>query len=293
MRFRPVGLPIFMLFLNACYLTSPKPEGKALEVSTRDKAFSANIEEIMLSASQMLRDMHKLTSFSLGANLPAGTKSESITDLPEYITLFDPVEPGSLIWQSTDPRRFSRAIWNEATYIMQRQNPAFQFRVEGRLDSNLASPEAIVFSIDTNSVVNAKNSDAILSARKICGENDCSYRIRIDHKAIAKNFSALGTKSTWAGSSGILSATVTTTTTSATFADFSVQGDVQIPILGTRRVSLAFTKINYNRTRGTDVSLIEAEGTLSVEGQTPRKFLLSGNLRKASSLVFKKTSGAL
>lgn len=292
MRIRQIGASLLMCPLSACYLTSPKPEGKVLEVSTRDKAISANIDEVMLSASQMLRDMHKLTSFSLGATLPLGTQSQAITDLPEYITLFDTVEPGSLTWQSADPRRFSRTIWNEATYIMQRQNPAFRFRTEGRLDASLAAPEAIVFSIDTNAVVNAQTTDAVLSARRTCVETNCTYSIKMDHKAIAKNFSALGTKSTWAGTSGILSATVTPTTTSATFAGFTVEGDVDIPVLGMQHVSLAFSKINYNRTRGTDVSLVEAEGTVTYGAQV-RKFTISGNLRKAASLIFKKTSGAL
>ncbi|MEY3901477.1 MAG: hypothetical protein RL189_783 [Pseudomonadota bacterium] len=280
---------LLLPLLASCYLTSQKPTGNLVEVTERDRKINAEINEVMSESGNILRDMHRLASFSLGHSVPKGVPSQASTDLPQYLTLFDILESEPLTWQSEESRRFSRLVWNEASYLMQRENPNFRFRIEGKTKTASNDPELIVFALDTKEAVDAKGSDVVLTAKKSCAAEQCYLNLRIDYKAMAKNFSSPASSEEWTGTSGILSARVNETNTTAEFSGFAVDANLKLPIVGDRKVKFGFEKVSYNRLRESNLSNIDAQGVFYIEGETKGKFEVKGNLRDASSMSFRSS----
>jgi hypothetical protein len=282
-----------LCLLSGCYLTSTVPVGTPLSVSERDVVLGKQINDVLSEASEYLKDVSRLVGAAATAAPMVRRDTSALTEAPEYTTLFNPTEPVPLSWTGLrkndetgffadgKPRRFSRPIWNEAVYLMQRKNPNFGIRVEGRSSGNESQTgpylfEALVFMVDTAFEKSAEMSHPFLTARPVCKENRCNLVVRLSYKTIA---SALGTAMSypeWSGTTGNLTANVTETTTDASIEDLAIKGKL---------LTIRIAKLKYHRTRSTNVSEVEAEGTVTPLDQKEIPFTLKGNLRDIASLV--------
>jgi hypothetical protein len=276
--------------LSSCYLTSKAPAVQKTVVPKRDELLNRQLNLILNNATQVMRDISRTTSFIAGAAAPS-EDPQSFTDLPEYTTLFAPVESKALDWNEANPNRFSREIWNESVYLLRRANPHFRIRAEGRIETSTNKEEtidALALMADSGKEISAENSTALLSARSVCIPDYCTGSIRISHKAIAKMLALEKVSNgAWGGSSGSIVATVTATETAATMEDF---------VLTSEKMNLIISHTEYKRKRSTNESIIKAVGRIALKGvpnpllpngtyTLERNFEVSGNIRNPSSIV--------
>jgi hypothetical protein len=270
------------VLLSGCLLESQKPHTEFKELDARDRLVSEQINEFLATSATIVQDLNRLSSYSLGVLGTEASGLTTMTDFPEYTALFEPVDAMALTWDPSAPLRFSREIWNGAVYVIQRKNPSFRLRAEGRLaQAESANPkvEALVLAIDLEGNVSAATSEAVLSVRKRCQNNSCSFSLRMDHKAISAIFSMYSDKKTPAVEGlGMLVAQVDEVKTTA-------KSD------GLNLGLVTFSALNYTRERQSDVSNVEASGQLKIPNREPIDFQVRGNIREPSTLTVTRTSG--
>lgn len=263
------------LVVCGCLLETPEPQVDLKEINPRDRSISDQINGFLATSATIVQDLNRLSSYSLGVLGTEAAGLTTLTDFPEYTALFEPVDAKTLSWDPTAPLRFSREIWNGAVYVIQKKNPSFRLRAEGRLaDDQGQTPrvEAMVLAIDLEETVSASTSEAVLSVRQQCSDNDCRFSMRMDHKAISAIFSIYSQNKNPASEGlGMLVAQVDEAKTTAT----------------ANRLTLGlvtFSSLSYNRERQSDASIIEASGLLQVPNRDPIDFQVKGNIRDPSSL---------
>jgi hypothetical protein len=264
-------------------LETPKPQTGLKEVTARDRVVSDQINEFLATSAAIVQDLNRLSSYSLGVLESDASGLTTMTDFPEYTALFEPVDAMPLNWNPAAPERFSREIWNGAVYVIQRKNPSFRLRAEGRLaqaESEAPRVEALVLAIDLAESVSAATSEAVLSVRQQCQDSGCSFSLRMDHKAISAIFSMYSDKKTPAAEGlGMLVAQVDEVKTTAKSDRLN---------LGL----VTFSSLNYTRERQSDASNVEAIGQLKLPNRDPVDFQVKGNIREPSTLTVTKTNGA-
>ncbi len=262
-----------------CFLTSKKPVLQKQVVTAQDKAIFRDLGEIMYESSELVKDFNRLVSFSLGAILADGSKIETLGDLAEYTSLFDPIDTDFKDIQTKEYPRFSKEIWNEAAYLLQKSNPKFRLRAEGRFSSDPLNPriESLALVVDTNGEISSANSEAILSSKLNCSSESCETTIRIDQKGIANIMSQAIQSSSWLGTVGNIVGKVLTDQTT---------GKVENLVFVNEQVVLKIGSINYIRSRSQKSTFVTAIGSVQLGNAVERNFSIQGNLRDAKSLKF-------
>jgi len=273
---------LFFLFCfaagpSACFLTSKKPISKKQAISLQEKAIARDLGLIMSESAELVKDFNRLVSFSLGAMLADGSKMETLGDLTEYTSLFDPIDTHFKIAQRQEYPRFSKEIWNESIYLLQKTNPKFRLRAEGRLNSDPLDPkiESLALVVDMDGDISSVNSEAILSSRQRCVTQTCETTIRIDQKGIANILSKAIKSSSWLGTVGTIVGKVLAEQTT---------GKVENLTFVNEQFSLKIGSINYVRQRSQPSSMVTASGSVQLKGSVERNFTIEGNLRDPKSL---------
>jgi len=279
------------LLCCSCYLSSPKPSGDVTVVNERDSRLGESINSVLKESSEYLKDLSRILSYTVGAMAKNQRTTDILTELPEYVSLFNATEVEPLIWnsqnieqqsntsQSGNEKRFSREIWNESVYLMQRKNPNFRMRVEGRVKDPVAEGhppfERLVFILDREKEKVSRSSHAFLTARPICQNGACKVNLRISYRDIAEGLNELTPQGSWQGTTGVLSATLSEDSTKAELETFKIQ---------TSAVSVNVKNFKYDRARGTNVSNAVMFGTISSKVFTDTEFLIRGNIRDAATV---------
>jgi len=266
-----------LLCLSGCFLTSSKPILQKKAVSAWDLAISRDLVSILAESSELVKDFNRLVSFSLGAVLPEGAKIETLGDFAEYTSIFDPIDTDFRDVQVLEGTRFSEEIWNESIYLLQKRNPKFRLRAEGRLsgDAQNQKIESLALVIDTESEISNANSEAILSAREKCLNETCETTIRIDQKGIASILGKAMKSSSWLGTVGTIVGKV--------LKDKTI-GKVESLVFVSEGAALKITAINYVRLKSENSSVVSAAGLIQMAGKPDLNFTIEGNLRDPKSL---------
>jgi len=278
MFMRRLGCLFFasLMLCASCYLTSPQPTGRISLISERDLQVSKQINDVLAESGQIIRDMNSLASYSLGEVPSYGPNYRTLADLPEYTSIFDPIEGGSLKWKAESPDRFSREILNEAVYLIKRKNQVFRMRAEGRVIPNasgLPKLEALVLALDSEKEISASGSEAVLSARQRCKESDCKLVLRIDHNAISKIVQAnSASKPDQPQALGTIVATSDSELTTATIENIAFG-------------ALKLVEVKYTRSRKNGTSIVDAKCVVEVPGSGLSSFTVQGDLRNPGTLI--------
>jgi len=261
-------------------LTSKKPISHKKEIKSQNTAISRDLGLVMAESAELVGDFNRLVSFSLGAMLPDGSKMDALGDLAEYTSLFNPIDTDFKVAREQVFPRFSMEIWNEAIYLLQKSNPKFRLRVEGRLNTDKVKPqiESLVLFVDTDGDISNVNSEAILSSKQSCAAEDCETTIRIDQKGIANILSKSIKSTSWLGTAGTIVGKVLSDSTS---------GKVENLKFVNEQFSLKIDSAHYERKKGLDFSWVSAGGSLQLKGSAEKKFSIVGNLRDPKSLTLR------
>lgn len=277
---------VSLLVGSGCFLTSSRPTTVKKMIPERDVQVLTELSNIFNESSQITSDFNRLVSFSLGDFTRHDGEIETIIDAVEYVALFEPFDYGELSWKDGTVNRFSKDIWNEAIYYLQKVNPQFKLRAEGRIaldEDKRYRIEALVLTIDRTKEVSKENSESILSASQTCLQKKCEIEILIDQKGISKALSQLKVGESWLGTSGTISAKVTGETTIAKIRNINLKA---------AKFSIILNSVAYERNRISNDSQVNAAGSIvSIAGET-KNFTIVGNLRRPESLSFNYTSSA-
>jgi hypothetical protein len=278
---------VSLLLGSGCFLTSSRPATIKKMIPERDVQVLEELSNIFNESSQISSDFNRLVSFSLGDFTRQDGEMETMTDAVEYVALFEPFDYGDLSWKDGTVNRFSKEIWNEAIYYLQKVNPQFKLRAEGRIaldEDKRYRIEALVLTVDRTKEVSKENSESILTASQTCLQKKCEIEILIDQKGISKALSQLKIGESWLGTSGTISAKISEEKTIAKIRNINLRA---------AKYSVVLNNVTYERNRTTNDSIVNAAGSIvSVAGET-KSFTIVGNLRKPESLSLNVTSSAL
>ena len=288
MTWYSISLCILILLVeSSCFLTSPRPSVISKVISERDNQVLKEISNVFLESSQITNDFYRLVSFSLGDFTHQDGEMDTMADAVEYTALFEPFEFGDLSWKDGVVNRFSKEIWNEATYYLQKSNPKFKLRAEGRIaldEDKKYKVEALVLSVDEGKEISSENSEAILTASQSCLSKKCEFEILIDQKGISKALSKLKIGASWLGTTGTISAKVSDEKTIAKIKNIHLKAS---------KTSVVLKNVSYERTRSLNDSMVNAEGMLISSSGETKQFAISGNLRKPDSLSLTSSNSVL